>query len=55
MTKTLSLDAVDYRLLEALQANARASAEELSEIARLSAPACYRRIQRLRAGGRSSA
>ncbi|BBE35613.1 Lrp/AsnC family transcriptional regulator [Sphingosinicella microcystinivorans] len=51
MTKTLSLDAVDYRLLEALQANARASAEELSEIARLSAPACYRRIQRLRAGG----
>jgi Lrp/AsnC family leucine-responsive transcriptional regulator len=51
MKKSLNLDAVDYRLLEALQANARASAEELSEVARLSAPACYRRVQRLRANG----
>lgn len=44
----IQLDAADYRLLELLQADARTPVAKLAEIAGLSEPACYRRIQRLK-------
>lgn len=45
------LDAFDIRLLELLQADARRPVPELAETIGLSAPACYRRIRRLRDSG----
>ena len=42
------LDAVDFRLLELLQLDARVSVAELGAEVGLSTPACYKRIQRLR-------
>lgn len=45
------LDRYDSILLEALQKNGRASNVELSELASLSAPQCYRRVKRLEADG----
>jgi Lrp/AsnC family transcriptional regulator, leucine-responsive regulatory protein len=42
------LDIFDRRLLHALQENARMSADVLAERIGLSAPACYRRVKRLR-------
>jgi len=46
-TKT-SLDDFDLRLLELLQSDSRTPVPELAEAIGLSAPACYRRIRRLR-------
>ena len=46
-----SLDDVDYRLLEALQADVRMPVAALADVAGVSPPACYRRIQKLRASG----
>ncbi len=51
MTSQHILDEIDFRLLEALQANARMAVADLAERAGVSAPACYRRIQKLRASG----
>lgn len=48
MTRLPKLDAVDLRLLNALQEDARMSMDDLAERARISVPACYRRIRRLR-------
>ena len=45
------LDDFDRRLLELLQADARMPMPELAEAVGLSAPACYRRVRRLRAIG----
>jgi Lrp/AsnC family leucine-responsive transcriptional regulator len=45
------LDRIDYRILERLQSDARASNAELSEIAHLSAPQCFRRVKRLEESG----
>jgi Lrp/AsnC family leucine-responsive transcriptional regulator len=45
------LDRYDGILLEALQKNGRASNVELSELASLSAPQCYRRVKRLESDG----
>ena len=42
------LDGFDLHLLELLQADARTPAAALAEAVGLSAPACYRRIRRLR-------
>lgn len=46
-----NLDRYDSILLEALQKNGRASNVELSELASLSAPQCYRRVKRLESEG----
>lgn len=43
-----ALDALDLTLLGHLQRHARASHVELSRVAHLSPPQCYRRLQRLR-------
>ncbi len=45
------LDAADCRILERLQADARASNTELSEVAHLSATQCFRRVKRLEEAG----
>ena len=45
------LDAADRRILERLQADARTSNAELSAIAHLSAPQCFRRVKRLEEAG----
>jgi Lrp/AsnC family leucine-responsive transcriptional regulator len=45
------LDRTDLRLLERLQIDARASNAELSEIASLSSPQCYRRVKRMEDAG----
>lgn len=42
------LDAIDRRILEQLQRDARMPMEDLAERVGLSAPACYRRVRRLR-------
>lgn len=42
------LDSFDLKLLELLQVDARRPADALAEEVGLSAPACYRRIRRLR-------
>ncbi|MXP26000.1 AsnC family transcriptional regulator [Altererythrobacter indicus] len=42
------LDAIDRRILEQLQHDARMPMEHLAERVGLSAPACYRRVRRLR-------
>ncbi|QRX84085.1 Lrp/AsnC family transcriptional regulator [Glaciimonas sp. PAMC28666] len=46
-----NLDRYDRILLRALQANGRASNVELSDQVNLSAPQCYRRVQRLEKEG----
>ena len=51
MRKTPSLDDFDLKLLELLQADARRAVPDLAEAVGLSAPACYRRIRRLRETG----
>ena len=45
------LDRIDYRILERLQHDGRASNAELSEIAHLSPPQCFRRVKRLEEAG----
>lgn len=45
------LDPTDRRILERLQIDARASNAELSEVAHLSAPQCFRRVKRLEEAG----
>ena len=44
----MELDAIDLRILRALQANNRITSEHLGELAGLSPTACQRRIKRLR-------
>jgi Lrp/AsnC family transcriptional regulator, leucine-responsive regulatory protein len=51
MTKLGKLDSVDRRLLQALQENSRMAIDEMAERAGISAPACYRRVRRLRENG----
>lgn len=48
MAANLDLDDFDLKLLERLQADARTPVPVLAEAVGLSAPACYRRIRRLR-------
>ena len=43
----MELDAADVKILNHLQANARASNADLAEAANLSASQCYRRVKRL--------
>jgi Lrp/AsnC family transcriptional regulator, leucine-responsive regulatory protein len=43
-----TLDATDYRLLELLQQDAQLPVAQLADRVNMSAPACYKRIQRLR-------
>lgn len=50
-SKVEKLDRYDRILLRTLQANGRASNVELSEQVNLSAPQCYRRVQRLEKDG----
>ena len=45
------LDRTDLRILERLQRDARASNAELSEVANLSPPQCYRRVKRMEDSG----
>lgn len=47
----LSLDKMDVQILRALQQNARASHQELSELVHLSAPQCFRRVRKLEEAG----
>jgi len=47
----MSLDAIDRRILTALQRRGRMSNAELSEQVNLSASACHRRVQRLENDG----
>lgn len=51
MAAKLDLDPFDLRLLELLQVDARMPVPALAEAVGLSAPACYRRIRRLREVG----
>ena len=51
MTIKSRIDGFDLRLLELLQADARTPVPTLAEAVGLSAPACYRRIRRLRQVG----
>jgi Lrp/AsnC family leucine-responsive transcriptional regulator len=46
--KKFDLDGFDMRLLELLQVDAKRPISELADAIGLSAPACYRRIRRLR-------
>jgi Lrp/AsnC family transcriptional regulator, leucine-responsive regulatory protein len=48
MAKHSALDAIDLKLLELLQADARLAIGRIAELVGLSTPACYKRIQRLR-------
>lgn len=48
---TMNLDSVDLRILQLLQENARIANVELSKRVHLSAPQCYRRIQKLEQQG----
>jgi Lrp/AsnC family transcriptional regulator, leucine-responsive regulatory protein len=43
-----TLDATDYRLLELLQQDAQMPVAQLADRVNVSAPTCYKRIQRLR-------
>jgi Lrp/AsnC family transcriptional regulator, leucine-responsive regulatory protein len=43
-----TLDTTDYRLLELLQQDAQLPVSQLADRVNMSAPACYKRIQRLR-------
>ncbi|XBQ16420.1 MAG: Lrp/AsnC family transcriptional regulator [Oceanicaulis sp.] len=47
----MTFDAIDARLLETLQADARISNAELAEAVGLSASACHRRVKALEAAG----
>ncbi len=47
----MKLDRKDARILNALQANARLTGEELGPLVHLSVAACNRRIKRLRDAG----
>jgi Lrp/AsnC family leucine-responsive transcriptional regulator len=49
---SLKLDAVDKRILERLQVDARLPMPVLAEAVGLSAPACYRRVRHLRDAGK---
>lgn len=51
MRKIVKLDAADRRILEELQRGARLPMPALAERVGVSAPACYRRIKRLRDTG----
>lgn len=51
MTKIEPLDSFDLKLLELLQADVQQPVAALAEKVGLSAPACYRRIRRLRETG----
>lgn len=51
MTKPVTLDSFDLKLLELLQIDAQQPMERIAGAVGLSAPACYRRIRRLRASG----
>ncbi|MDH4746403.1 Lrp/AsnC family transcriptional regulator [Sphingomonas sp. CBMAI 2297] len=51
MTKIESLDSFDLKLLELLQVDVQQPVAILAEKVGLSAPACYRRIRRLRETG----
>ncbi len=45
------IDRADLRILERLQGDARASHQDLAEIAHLSAPQCFRRVRKLEESG----
>ncbi|WP_225780848.1 Lrp/AsnC family transcriptional regulator [Xenophilus sp. Marseille-Q4582] len=49
--ESLSLDAIDWRLLDALQRDASRTNQQLAQDCHLSPPTCLRRVQRLRALG----
>lgn len=49
--ESLSLDATDLRLLDALQQNASQTNQQLAANAHISPPTCLRRVQRLKAAG----
>ena len=51
MRHILELDAIDRRILEQLQIDARVPMPILAERVGLSGPACYRRVRRLREAG----
>lgn len=51
MATNYRMDEFDLRLLELLQADARMPVPALADAVGLSAPACYRRIRRLRESG----
>lgn len=51
MSKAIALDAFDRKLLEHLQVDAQTPIPVLADEIGLSAPACYRRIRRLRDTG----
>ncbi|MHB8285750.1 MAG: Lrp/AsnC family transcriptional regulator [Caulobacteraceae bacterium] len=52
MRPSFKLDAVDKRILERLQVDARLPMPLLAEAVGLSPPACYRRVRRLREAGK---
>ena len=51
MTEEISLDAIDWRLLDALQRDASRTNHQLAIDTHLSAATCLRRVQRLREAG----
>jgi Lrp/AsnC family leucine-responsive transcriptional regulator len=51
MIRRDALDSFDLKLLDLLQGDSQRPVAELAELVGLSAPACYRRIRRLRASG----
>jgi Lrp/AsnC family transcriptional regulator, leucine-responsive regulatory protein len=51
MRRSVKLDAVDRRIVSELQRDARLAMPILAERAGVSAPACYRRVRRLRETG----
>lgn len=51
MRRNVDLDSFDLKLVEAIQKDARLPMAALAESVGLSAPACYRRVRRLREAG----
>lgn len=51
MRRNVDLDSFDLKLVEALQRDARLPMTALADLVGLSAPACYRRVRRLRETG----
>jgi Lrp/AsnC family leucine-responsive transcriptional regulator len=51
MNRTVTLDGFDLKLLKLLQIDAQQPVADIAEAVGLSAPACYRRIRRLRETG----
>jgi DNA-binding Lrp family transcriptional regulator len=49
--KTADLDAIDWKILKALQANGRITNVDLAEIVGISAPPCLRRVKKLEEKG----